>query len=89
MKVSLSGPDDLGFWYLDDKNGRSYPFIEHHEDHPVAAVSLGWKRPEDITDQEELINAAMDWLRDRAGEDFKAPKHVVEYFQRLDEESQE
>ena len=86
MKVSLSGPDDLGYWFLDDDDGRSFPFIERHEDHPVAAVSLGWKRPEDITDQEELINAAIDWLKDHAGEDFKAPKHVVEYFRKLDEE---
>ena len=77
MKVSLSGPDDLGYWFLDDENGRSFPLIERYEDHPDAAVSLGWKRPEDITDQEELIDAAIDWLRDHAGEDFNAPKHVV------------
>ena len=88
MKVSLSG-NDLGYWFLDDQDGRSFPFIERHEDHPGAAVSLGWKPPKGITDEGELINAAIDWLRDHAGEDFKAPQQAVEYFKQLDEEDQQ
>ena len=86
MKVTLEGPDDLGFWFLADDEGNSFPFIECHEDHPTAAAMLGWKRPEDILDEEDIIMDALDWLMDHTGDDFKAPAHVKEYFKQLDEE---
>jgi hypothetical protein len=85
MKVSLAGPDDLGFWFLDDENGNSFPLVERHEDHPAAAALFGWKAPEGVTDEEEIINDAIDWLTDHAGEDFEAPKHVVGFFKKLKE----
>lgn len=83
MKVTLAGPNDLGYWFLDDEDGNSFPLVERHEDHPVAAASLGWKPPKGVTDKEEIMTAAIDWLSDHAGEDFKAPKHVVQYFEQL------
>jgi len=86
MKVTLMGPDDSGYWYLTDDEGNSFPFIECHEDHPTAAAMLGWKRPKDILDEEDIIMDALDWLMDHTGEDFKAPAHVKEYFKQLDEE---
>ena len=83
MKVTLVGPDDLGFWFIHDENGNSFTFVERHEDHPAAAASLGWKPPTGVTDEDELINAAIDWFTDHSGEDFKAPQHVVQYFEQL------
>jgi hypothetical protein len=89
MKVTLAGPNDLGYWFLDDENGNSFPLVERHEDHPAAAALFGWKAPEGVTDEEEIINDAIDWLTDHAGEDFKAPKHVAEFFEKLEAEDEE
>lgn len=88
MIVTLAGPDDLGFWFLDDENGNSFPLVERHEDHPAAAALFGWKAPEGITDKKAIIHDAIDWLTDHAGEDFEAPQHVVEYFRELNEEDE-
>lgn len=89
MIVTLAGPDDLGFWFLDDENGNSFPLVERHEDHPAAAALFGWKAPEGVTDKKAIIHDAIDWLTDHAGEDFEAPQHVVEYFRELNEENRE
>lgn len=83
MQVTLMGPGDLGHWFLTDDLGNSFPLIERHKDHPKGAVSLGWNPPKGFTDEEELINASIDWLTDHSGEDFEAPKHVVQYFEQL------
>ena len=45
MKVTLMGPDDLGYWFLDDENGNSFPSVERHEDHPQAAANCSAGRP--------------------------------------------
>lgn len=90
MLVSLTGPDDLGFWFLDDENGNnSFPLVASHEEHPAAAELFGWNAPDGITDTEAIINDAIDWLTDHAGELFTAPKHVVEYFKKLDEDEED
>ncbi len=89
MIVTLAGPNDLGLWFLDDEDGNSFPLVERHEDHPKAAALFGWKAPEGITDEETIINDAIDWLTDNAGEDFKAPKHVVKYFRELNGDDDE
>ncbi len=88
MKVTLMGPDDLGFWFLVDENANSFPFVERHEDHPAAAAQLGWKVPKGVTSNEELIDSAIDFLMKNTGEDFKAPKHVVEFFEKLEAENE-
>lgn len=82
MKVVL-GVNDLGYWFLDDEDGNSFPLVERHEDHPAAAKLLGWRPRKEFKDEEARIHAAIDWLTARMGEDFKAPKHVVEYFEQL------
>ena len=88
MRVSLTGPDDLGYWFLDDENGNSFPLVEAHEDHSQAAALLGWKAPEGVTD-EKAINDALDWLNENAGEEFNAPKQVVDFFKKLKEDEDE
>lgn len=87
MIVTLAGPDDQGFWFLDDDNGRSFQIVECYEDHPTAAALLGWKNPEDVTDEKEIILDAIDWLNDHVSENFKAPNHIAEYFKEFDDEA--
>ena len=89
MQVSLEGPNDLGFWFLSDEDGNSFPFITSHEDHPIAAAMLGWKQPERLEDQEEIIMDALDWLMENTGEIFEAPQQVGEYFKELYNEQDE
>ena len=89
MKVELAGPDDLGFWFLVDSNGNSFPLVERHEDHPAAAALFGWKAPEGVTDDEALIDSAIDFLMDHIGDEIKAPKEAVEFFRELEEDEDE
>ncbi len=89
MKVTLMGPDDLGFWFLNDDNGNSFPLVERHEDHPAAAALIGWKAPKGVTGEAALIDSAIDFLMAKTGKDFKAPKHVVKFFEKLQAENEE
>lgn len=57
MKVTLMGPDDLDCWFLTDDDGISFPLVARHEDHPAAAALFGWMAPEEITDQEDVIES--------------------------------
>src|SRR5437660_11551119 len=86
MKVTLVGPDELGYWFLHDENGNSYPFVKRHADHPAAAALFGWTAPEGVTDEEELIDSAIDFLMDKSGEDFEAPKDIADFFRELGNE---
>jgi hypothetical protein len=88
MNVTLMGPDDLGRWYLADDEGNSFPLVERHEDHPKGSALLGWNAPEGVTDQEEIIDSALDWLMSHTGEDFTAPPHVAEFFRQLNEDNE-
>lgn len=87
MIVTLAGPDDQGFWFLDDDNGRSFQLVECFEDHPQAAALLGWTCPDGVTDESAIIFAAMDYLNDHVSESFKAPLHIAEYFKQFDDET--
>jgi len=89
MNVTLTGPDDLGYWFLTDDNGNSFPLVERHEDHPAAAALIGWKAPKGVTGEAALIDSAIDFLMAKTGEDFRAPKHVVEFFKKLEAENGE
>ena len=80
MKVTLCGPDDLGRWVLHNEDGLGYPLVERHEDHIAAAKLFGWSPPEGVTDQEQLIQSALDWLMDRIGSEIKAPPQVALFF---------
>jgi hypothetical protein len=89
MKVELAGPGDLGHWYLVDRDGNAYPFVERHEDHPKAAALFGWKPPKGVMDEEEIIDNAIDFLMENIGEEIEAPKEVVEYFRELEEDGED
>jgi hypothetical protein len=83
MKVTLAGPDDLGYWFLHDEDGNAFPLVEDHEDHPAAAKLFGWTAPEGVTDEEDIIQDALDFLMDNIGEEIESPKEAVEYFREL------
>jgi hypothetical protein len=89
MKVELAGPDDLGYWFLVDGDGNSFPLVESHEAHPAAATLFGWEAPEGVTDEEEIIDSAIDYLMENIGEEIEAPKEAVEYFRELNEDDDE
>ena len=89
MKVSLAGPDDLGFWFLENEDGNAYPLVKRHEDHGKAAALFGWKAPEGVRDQEEIIDSAIDYLMDHISDEIEAPKEAVEYFRELESEDDE
>ena len=89
MKVTLMGPDDLDCWFLTDDDGISFPLVARHEDHPAAAALFGWMAPEEITDQEDVIESARLWLMDHISDEIETPKDVAEYFQKLNEETEE
>jgi hypothetical protein len=79
----------LGHWFLVDRDGNAYPLVQRHEDHPKAAALFGWKPPKRITDEEKIIDAAIDFLMDHIGDEIEAPKEAVEYFRQLHEDDDE
>jgi hypothetical protein len=84
MKVTLMGPDDLGYWFLTDEDGNAFPLVERHEDHPVAAALFGWTAPEGVTDEEEIIQDALAWLNEHISDEIEAPPEAVEFFRALE-----
>lgn len=83
MRVELAGPDDLGYWFLVDGDGDRFPLVERHEDHPAAAALFGWSAPEGVTDAEELIDNAIDYLTEHVADEIEATPHVAAFFGRL------
>ena len=45
MEVYLAGPDDLGYWFLEDENGNSFDLVTTEAEHLTAAALFGWKAP--------------------------------------------
>jgi hypothetical protein len=86
MKVTLAGPDDLGYWFLHDENGNTFPLVARHEDHPAAAFLFGWTAPKGVTAEEEIIESARLCLIENISEEVEAPLHVVEFFRQLNDE---
>src|ERR1019366_8400563 len=89
MKVTLAGPTELGYWFLENEDGNAYPLVERHEDHPKAAALFGWKVLEGVTDEEEIIDSAIDCLMDHISDEIEAPKEVVKYFRALEEDDED
>jgi hypothetical protein len=89
MKVTLAGPDDLGYWFLHDEDGNAFPLVQRHEEHPAAAALFGWSAPEGVTDEEAIIQSALDWLMDCISEEIEAPPEAVEFFRDLEEDEDE
>lgn len=88
MQVILVGPDDLGYWFLEDENGNAFPLVQRHEDHPAAAELFGWTTPEGVTNKKAIIESALDWLMDHIEDEIEAPPHVVEFFRKLADEDE-
>lgn len=88
MRVELTGPDDLGYWFLTDADGNAYPLVERHEDHPQAAALFGWTAPEGV-EGEEAIQGALAWLMNHIGDEITAPKAAADYFRELQEDGEE
>ena len=86
MRVTLMGPGELGHWFLTDENGNSFPLVTRHEDHSKGATLLGWNAPEGVTDQEEIIDSALDWLMEHSGDDFEASAQVTDFFRECEDE---
>lgn len=84
MKVTLAGPDELGRWVLHSPDGLAYPLVKQHEDHIAAAKLFGWTPPEGVTDEEAIIQDALDWLMEHISDEIEAPQYVVEFFRELD-----
>lgn len=86
MTVTLCGPDELGRWVLHSPSGLAYSLIERHEDHIAAAELFGWSPPEGVSEQEELISVALDWLMNCIGSDIEAPVEIAAYFREREDE---
>jgi hypothetical protein len=86
MRLELTGPDDLGVWYLTNADGNAFPFIESHEGHPAAAALFGWQTPEGVEDWEAIIQDALVFLMEHIGDEIEAPEEAVDYFRELEEE---
>ena len=86
MRVTLMGPGELGHWFLTDDHGNSFPLVTRHEDHSNGAALLGWNALEGVTDQEEIIDSALDWLMEHSGDDFEAPPYVAAFLRQMNED---
>jgi len=86
MKVTLTGPDDLGYWFLHDEDGNAYPLVECWRDHLAAASLFGWTAREEAKDENEMIEDARLWLLEHIADEIEAPKDVVEFFLKLQED---
>ena len=82
MKVTLMGPDDLGFWYLADYSGRDFRIVERWEDHAYAAKLLGWSPSSESLTTDELNEEAREFLMEHISDDITAPLHIAEHFAR-------
>lgn len=89
VRVELTGPDDLGVWYLTNAHGNAFPLVESHEGHPAAAALFGWQAPEGVEDREAIIQDALVFLMDHIGDEIEAPKEAVDYLSELEEEDEE
>lgn len=88
MKLMLVGPDDSGFWFLENENGLSWQIVERWGDHPGAAALYGWVAPDGATDDEQA-EAAREFLLEKTGDKIEAPLHIAQHFEELEREAVE
>jgi hypothetical protein len=89
MRVILAGPDDLGYWFLVDDAGNTFPLVQDDEEHMQAAALFGWVEPAGLAESQEIIDDAIDWLMEHIGEEIDAPMHVERFFLDLYQEERE
>jgi hypothetical protein len=82
MILTLVGPDDSGFWYLEDAAGNDWRVVERWSDHPGAAALFGWIAPNGASDDEQVVSAR-DFLMERIGDSIQAPLHIAEHFEQF------
>ena len=73
MKVTLQGPDDLGHWFLARRKRELVPPRRTPRGSPGCRRLFGWTAPEGVTDEEEIIQDALDWLNDHINDEIEAP----------------
>ena len=88
MKLTLVGPDDSGFWFLESENGMTWQIVEQWTDHPGAAAIFGWSAPDDAIDGEQT-ESAREFLMENIGTEIEAPLHIAQYFDELEREAVE
>jgi hypothetical protein len=88
MKLMLVGPDDSGFWFLENENGLSWKIVERWADHSAAAALFGWDAPDDATDEEQN-ESAREFLMEHIGAEIEAPRHIAIHFEELEREAVE
>lgn len=88
MKLTLVGPDDSGFWFLENQNGLSWQIVERWADHPAAAALFGWSAPDGATDDKQ-VESAREFLMENIGTEIEAPLHIAQHFEQLEREAVE
>lgn len=86
MKLMLVGPDDSGFWFLENQHGMTWQVVERWSDHPGAAALFGWVAAEGATGDEQA-EAAREFLMDHIGDEIEAPLHIAQHFDKLEREA--
>lgn len=88
MRLTLVGPDDSGFWHLENDNGMTWQVVERWADHPGAAALLGWTSLDAMTDDEQA-EAAREFLMEHIGDQIEAPRHIAQHFEQRERETVE
>ena len=88
MKVELTGPDDLGHWFLSDSDGNAYPLVTGFGEQRAAAALFGWKVPLEITNETHITHLAIEYLMDHIGDEIVAPPDAAAYLWEFSEESE-
>ena len=88
MKLTLVGPDDSGFWFLENQHGMTWQVVERWGDLPGAAALFGWISAEGATDDEQA-EAAREFLIENIGVEIEAPLHIAAHFEEMEREAVE
>lgn len=88
MKLALVGPDDSGFWFLENEHGMTWKIVERWEDHSAAASLFGWLAPDGESEGEQM-ESAREFLMERIGDQIEAPRHIAQHFEELERDAVE
>ncbi len=81
MIVTLVGPDDQGCWFLHDEAGNNFCLVRDRIGYSASAL-IGWTASEDVTDEEVIIQEALDWMMEHF-DDFEAQPQIEAIFREL------
>lgn len=83
MKITLVGPDDCGFWFVENEHGMTWQLVEREENQPGAAALFGWTSLDGATDDEQ-VEAARAFLMENIGAEIEAPLHIATHFEEME-----